>query len=393
MAHPYLTVDDVIETIIVMLATHPMIQDPIVMNSAGTPLRINRICDSEHIYEFNRTGITLSIFPYTYYGTSNETVDSKNVAMRFINYDLGNASAAGGRDQVRLSLVVKIQIAGKQHEEYALNEGLDHQITVIRNRREGALYRWLPILRSILLTNPLDKLGGLITNSEIPWGSFRTTREESSPGTRVGGENIILHSASLVWSFDYFTARNYITLNQPIPQTNTGPRPSWTYIGVRSADCKLMYWDELAGFIVSSQGYPILTTPKNKRVVWDLDQSRFEDLAGVALTSNELLDNQTPPEPWIDTNLLIVGVLMPSHVNVFWNKTTHILQKCDGTPVTELPDGTPIEYDPDTGEIIDVTDPDNPVPVDNGGIIVVGRKGKVNIYDANSLKLRDSFEI
>lgn len=391
MSHPFLTVDDIIEKIIVSLATHPLIQEPVVLNSAGMPLRINRIYDSEHIYEFNRTGITVSIYPYAYYGTSNETVDSKNVAMAFKSYDLGNGAFAGGRDQVRLSLVVKIQMAGIRKETYVLNDDQDSKITVVRNRNEGALYRWLPILRSILLTNPLDKLGGLINNSEVPWGSFRSTREESSPGSRNGGENLILHTASLVWSFDYFTARNYVVRNQQIPQVNTGPIQSWTYIGVRSADCKLMYWDSIAGFIVSSSGYPSLSTPKGKRVVWDPIQSRFEDQAGVALTSDELLDKQAIPEPWIDTNLLIVAVLMPGHVNVFWNKTTLNLQKCDGTLITALPDGTPIDYDPDLG-VIDITDPDNPVPVNNGGILVIG-KSRVNIYDANNLELRDSFEI
>ena len=172
---------------------------------------------------------------------------------------------------------------------------------------------------------------------------------------------------------------------------NTTPTWTWLYVGVRNLDGKPIYWDSAVKTLVDPQGNALPITPKGKRVFWDPEEERFEDLNGVALTSDELLDPRiTPtPETWIDTNLLLVGVLLPSYENLFYNKTTQQLQLNDGTVVAALEDGTPIHYDDDAGVVINDNTDTEIVRNDN---FLGLRRGRVNIYDANSLKIRETFE-
>ena len=205
-------------------------------------------------------------------------------------------------------------------------------------------------LYAILLSKPVMNLGGLVAGSSVDWETCRSVTQEQ--GSLAKGENYLLHSVSVIWSIKLYTTRNwklYPQYRALVP--NTTPTWTWLYVGVRNLDGKPIYWDSAVKTLVDPQGNALPITPKGKRVFWDPEEERFEDLNGVALTSDELLDPRiTPtPETWIDTNLLLVGVLLPSYENLFYNKTTQQLQLNDGTVVAALEDGTPIHYDDDAG--------------------------------------------
>jgi hypothetical protein len=383
---PFLTVDEVIERAILMIANHPLFRDPIVLNEESKPIRINHIRDFDGFIS-NPNGLTLSIFPYSYQGASNESIASQNAALVYEPYTLGGATE--GFDRCRLSLVVKLQAQGTQRSKMDL-EPPPNKVVIERSKQERALHRWLTILRAILLTNPVGNLAGLVKNSTVNWGSFRTSTWNASPGSTKGGENLVFHQAALLWQIELYAPRNWREIPQRIALPNTSPTSSWLYVGVRTRDCFPIYWDTFSGFLVTLEGFPLRTTPQGLTVTYNPDTKQLTKLDGTPLTNAEKQDTtQTPAKVWIDQNLLIVGVLAGNQ-NLFFNQTTNQLQTCTGTIVTQLPDGTPVTYDPGTGTI---KNPTTGAPLSPSAELLPLKAGLVNIYDANALELRDTFEI
>lgn len=384
---PYLTVDEVIERAIVMIANHPLFKDPVVLDEESKPIRINYIRDFDGFIS-NPNGLTLSIFPYSYQGASNESIASQNAALVYEPYTLGGATE--GFDRCRLSLVVKLQAQGTQRNKTELSP-TPHKVVVERAKHERALHRWLTIMRAILLTNPVGNLAGLVKNSTVNWGSFRTSTWNASPGSSKGGENLVFHQAALLWQLELYAPRNWHDFATRVVLPNTSPTSTWLYVGVRTKDCTPVYWDTLALSLVTAQGYPLKTTPQGLAVTYNPDtQQLIKTEGGAPLTTAQKQDTtQTPARVWIDQNLLLVGVL-GTQQNLFFNPATNQLQTCDGTIITQLPDGTPISYDPATGTL------KNPItnqPVAPSKDLYLLKTGLVNIYDANALELRDTFEI
>jgi hypothetical protein len=391
--NPYLTIDQIIDRAITLIATHPLFTDPIVLNDANLPLRINRIRDFDGL-EINPQGITLSIFPYSYQGSSNETVTSNNAAVVFTPYNVGSASE--GFDMGQLSLVVKLQAQGIDRTRQAFQAGTPAQLQIERSTHERTLYRWMTIMRALLLTNPVDNLAGLVRNSTVNWISYRTTKWDGSPGRNTGGENFVFHTASILWQLYFNAPRNY-RLYPAYGNTapNLTPVSSWIYVGVRTKDCTPVYWDSKVGVLVTDKGFPIRTTPKGTEVVWSVTNQRFETRTSpaAALTDLELVDTSvTPNVNWVDRTRKLVGVLMPSRENLFWKTDSEVFVTCSGQTITQLEDCDNIQlgFNDTTQTVVDAL---TGQPIPRNACFIPLKPGMINIYDANSLELREDFTL
>jgi hypothetical protein len=341
----WLMVDEIIEMALVMISQHPLFKEPIVLSpKTNKPIKITKLRTKDG-FDLNETGLTLSIFPYSYVGSSNETTTTSNAALVFEPFTVGSGKFEGF-DRCKLCLVVKLQTTGIEDDISSANSTSGMPV-VERSLRERYLYRWLTILRTILLTKPIADLGGLVRNSGVNWGSFRTT-----DWTGQKGQNYVLHAAALLWQLEINMPRNWEMISERSVWDDSS-NPSWVYVGVRTIDEVLIYWDTQNNYLVSSLGFPLLNTPKGERVVWNVELKRFETLAGIALTEVQLQDPRlNPVGPWIQTNLEFVATTYPLSKNVYFNKETGKLQLFDRTLIEETADGTPIVWDPEVQTIV-----------------------------------------
>jgi hypothetical protein len=382
MAIPFLTVDQVIERALLLIKSNEKFLNAPVFDSSNKPIPINKLRNFDG-FDSNQKGLTLSIYPYSYQGTSNETVNSHNAALVYEDFEIGTGKSVA-RERCRLSLVVSLQTLG--YAQASTTESTTQgSIVFERSEKERALYRWATILWDILLTNPITNLGGLVHSSKVNWGAFHSTAWSQK-------DNAVLHKATLLWNLDLYTVRNFKQFLRIDEVPDVGPVSSWTFVGVRRKDETPIYWDDFQKTLVTVLGIPLTVTPKGQRVVWNLTLNRFEDPStGNPLTPIELEDNTfSPLGTWIDTNLLIVGVMMPSRRNLYWNKTLLVLQLANGTLITELEDGTPITYDPVLGVLIN-GNTGQPLDQRSTDSFLSIKTGRINIYEANTLILRDQF--
>jgi hypothetical protein len=336
--YPYLSVADVLERATTLIANHPLVQNPFVFNDAGLPIRITKMRKYDGL-DTNANGLTLSIFPYAYMGTSNETTTSKNSALVYNSVNVG--SREQGYDACSLCLVVKLQTQGYELKTTTIPGA--NPIVVETQMKEEYLYRWLTMLRAILLTMPLVNLGGLVQNSTVNWGAFRTVAWNVGPGTSPKGENAVFHSASLLWQLDLNAPRNWRDYPQGVaPAAGSPPGTawlsSWVYVGTRHNDCAPIYWDTLANWLVGLDGFPIFTTPQGQRVIYKPATRQFlRQSDGVTpLTPLELEQPGANPAttPWIHTDWLLAGLYQTHYL--FYNTTAAHFQTCDGTVVTTI---------------------------------------------------------
>ena len=144
MSTPFLTVDQVIERALIFLQSDERLKNPPLLDKNGNQIAINRLRNFDG-FDDNQSGITLSIYPYTYQGTSNETVHTKNAALMYEDYELGSQNSTA-RERCRLSLVVSLQTVG--YDQDPLTPPVQGQIEIVRSEKERALYRWLKAERT-----------------------------------------------------------------------------------------------------------------------------------------------------------------------------------------------------------------------------------------------------
>lgn len=400
--NPNINIDTVIESTFIGLANHTLIRQPIVRNKVGAAIKITRFRDDDGFDE-NQNGLTLSIYPYSYKGTSNESVQTGNAALVYESYHVGSGTPAPSFDRCRMHLVVKLQALNYNRvTETETYNGFT--IEFVRNETERALRKWMEQLRTILLTNPMNSVSGLVKNSHVNHIIFKTT-----DWLGQDGKNAVLHEASMIWQLELNSPRNWKTwpLYNPLDGVD-----SWKYIGVELRTAKPVYYDYASQQIVTVDGFILTTTPPpaNIPVKYNPTALRFERMDGTPLTSAELIDPATG-KTWIATYLKIVGVKKTASgqifdglkQNLYWNTITTRLELADGTPVTALegPDGIlgnaddiAISYNPTT-QVLSVTYPgqsSRPVNV-NTDPVYTFNSGKVSIYDANGITLRESFNI
>ncbi len=342
------TINEIIDQAFKLVHKHPLIRDPIVFNSVGTPIRITEYRNDDG-FDGNDKGITLGIFPFTY-GSSDLTVGTTNVAVSHETNELGDRmNAREARERSTLNLVVKLSMKGMSRKISEYGNG----VKMTTNEYEEALEKWLPIVRIILRSKPLVNVGGFVNNSRVRYEAFKTVN-----WTGDSGKNAVLHSAALLWQLDYCSMLDIRAL--PYNRVE-GITEGWTFIGVRCRDLMDIYWDNDRKEIMTLSGYPLKVTPLDIPVKWNPELKRFEHrLTGVALTAEQLKDPEAPEgRPWIDTDLRIVGiVLVPatetdpaSRWNVYLKPSTGQLVKADGTTNPTLPDGSTLAWDGPAGRL------------------------------------------
>ena len=398
---PYLTIDEILERALILISQHEYFKSPIVFDSANNPVRITRL-RTYNGFDLNYTGLTLSLFPYTYEGTSNVTVNSHNAAIVYEPYHVG--SADGGFDRAKVALVCRLQTTGTKQEETPFNPTTNIPV-IERSARETALYRWLTVLQGILLTKPIQNLGGLIKNSSVNWGEFSSVTWDGQKG-----KNYVLHSASLLWQMEIYVPRNWRELPSFI---GINLSPSWVYVGLRKIDCTPIYWDSAKDNLVSVDGFVIYTSPKGNQINYDpAAKQLIDNVTKYPLTTDQLLDPRiAEPTPFIDLSYVLLGVTLPDRKYLFYNRQVGSIVNCGGQPVTTLPDGTSFNPVPNqNGQLVDpvtglpIPDSNSYQGVYNGNngsnngsnnnqVPVSFSGGMVNIFDANSLVLRDHFDL
>lgn len=377
---PTLTTNNIIERAMLLIRNHELFLNPLVENAAGEPIRITKIRNFDG-FDANFKGLTLSIFPYSYKGTSNETTTSSNASMVFTDFHLG--SGDGGFDKTCLNLVVTLKLASVDTKKTTDTVASAGTVEFERSVPESILYDWATHLRTILLSDPVVRLGGLINNSTVNWTSFRTTAWNDAPGKANGGDNVVFHQVSMLWQIYLNAPRNW----RLYPKVGTGvgedAGTGWYYLGIRTTDCTPMYWDSSAGVVSTLQGMPISHTPSGIPVKWDPVTQQYQNRdTGAVLTQAQLnLPGVTPAQPWIDGTLRLVGRLNGGYL--LWNEVTQKLQDCSGTVVEEY------DFDPDTGAV--TPNPANP-PAEDDELTVFG-KGAISLYSANGMVLRDRFTL
>lgn len=406
---PYLTIDEILDRALILISQHEYFKSPIVFDSANNPVRITRL-RTYNGFDLNYSGLTLSLFPYTYEGTSNVTVNSHNAAIVYEPYHVGSGDS--GFDRAKVALVCRLQTTGTKQEETVFSP--TSNIPVIeRSARETALYRWLTVLQGILLTKPIQNLGGLIKNSSVNWGEFSSVTWDGQKG-----KNYVLHSASLLWQMEIYVPRNWRELPSFI---GINLSPSWVYVGLRRIDCTPIYWDSSKNNLVSVDGFVVYTSPQGQQVNYDpATKQLIDNITKQPLTTAQLLDSRiAEPTPFIDLSFVLLGVTLPDRKYLFYNRQSGSIVNCNGQPIVTLPDGTSFNPVPgENGQLIDSTTglpiPDsqsyqsiynsntNNNSGSNGsgnsnnnqnGISAPFSGGMVNIFDANSLVLRDHFDL
>lgn len=384
------SLNQIIEVAIRLISFHPYVLNPLVVNGAGNPVRINKMRNFGG-FDINNSGITLSVYPYTYEGTSNETVSSTNAGMYFKPFSVGSGSNPG-IDEMTINLVVELQTTGVEHLKTTELVG-SNQVVYERSTRESLLRDYAFMLRDILLTHPVDKVGGLVQNSTVNWTSFKSSKWVEETGKN--GQKYVFHRVAFLWQLTGFAQRNGLLLApQSLP---TGPdgalQRTWRYVGIRTIDCEPIWWDTVNNTLVTGTGWRVATTPKGQPVVWDEADARLEKPDGTALAGAELQDpGTTPPNAlWIRHDLLVAGYLLSpgGRELLLYDVTQARLEKCDGSVVTHI-NGVPVHYDPGTGQVIDtgtgqpLNDPTNFIGVN---------RSVVNVYEANGVVLREQFDI
>lgn len=390
MALPFLNLNTLIERALQLISFHPLMTNPLVRNAAGQPVRVNRYRNFGGL-DINSNGLTLSIYPYEYRGTSNETVESTNAGVVYRPYDIGGGGSGDspGRDSMTINLVVELSTTAAEHITETKAVG-NNQVEFVRSTREQLLRDYIMGVRDVLLTYPVSTVGGLVQNSTVKLLGFRTGEWVNDKG--AGGQRFVLHKVALIWQLSGMALRNAIAFAPSGYVDDEGHlQRTWHYVGIRTRDCEPIWWDSANNFLMPSNGIPIPSTPSGKAVAWDLVDERLETPAGVALAGADLLDNSTTPPnlPWIRHDLLVAGYLLaPTRQLLLYDVTQSRLELCDGTQVTHI-GGVAVHYDTGTGQVIN-TGTGQPF-IDPTNFISVGAS-VVSIYEANGLVLREQFD-
>lgn len=267
---PPITINRIIQTLIYRLALHPLLIDPPIWTADETPVKITKFRNFAGIEVQNPTGLTLSIYPYYYYGgdrANNLTVSTANTALKFETY----TSSAGGRDfssvsKVTATIMFTLSAFGfskstetnddvNEAQQEISSAGYNEQQTVYEyNYVEWMLRQYMELLARILMANDMRKLPrfpdgiGLLAGSDVLSIEYPTAKWEQ-------GKNSVLHFASLLWQADYYIPREWKLLPQPtLAEMHEGNLVVGTIPGVDSK----IYYDTLHHRYLDDQGNDVL---------------------------------------------------------------------------------------------------------------------------------------
>jgi hypothetical protein len=349
------TLTDIIETTIVMLAKHSLVNGGSgIRNTDGSLFRVVKYRDFGGV-EVKQRGLTLSVFPYDYEGGSRPTPDSTNTSVSFKAYGLGGPDPANpgsnyvdtatANIKIRLDYLAytlrmpKIDTAVQGESPSSLGSNLSVQ-QFEYNDGERLLRQYLEYIR-LILTTDLYNLGGLVQSSFVNWYNLPTTKWDS-------GSSLIIHSAELMWQVYYNPLRAW-----KIP---TAVRGIDTLLGTYRETGAPVFYLTKHDMLMTGFGQAILTTPSGIPINYDpANRVLVNSDTKVQISSDALKTTvkdtagNTISVPFIDTNLLPIGVIQSGDIPVYFDKTALNIVRLDGTSSNLIP-GPKAKLKP-TGEL------------------------------------------
>lgn len=203
---------EILDTLFVQLAAHPLINNPPVWDRQGNPIRITKFKNFDGIELQNSSPgeLTLSVYPYSYVKDESSTLTSTstNASLVYRPYTLGNGGTPmGPMDKCIAHVGFKLHYVGYDQSSYIDHNVVQNQQTIYElNHAESVLHNWAEILR-LILTSDLRRLPSLsvprrhlLTNSFVQWINFNS-------GRWTDGPNLIFHTATLLWSAEHYPKR------------------------------------------------------------------------------------------------------------------------------------------------------------------------------------------
>lgn len=329
------TLNQIIEYTIIQLAKHPLLGTSTgLRNSRGELIKVVKFRNFSGV-ELKERGLTLSVYPYSYEGAGRPTPESRNTSISFMPYglmgtdpsnpsrkaiDLATANIKLRLDMLTYSLAEQQQTNTSLGQRGIFGTNLGVQ-TFESNEAEGILRDYAEYVRLILVSD-LFNLHGMIRGSAINW-----VDHVSSSWDKAG--NLILHTAELMWQVYYNPLRSW--------RVDTPVRSTDTIIGTYQDDGSPVFWKPDLDVLVTGFGQALLTTPTGLPITWNPETSVLINPTNQQPLSPEALRSPENNLPFINLDLLPVGVFTIGDIPLYFKKTTNQLVRYDGTQVTNIP--------------------------------------------------------
>lgn len=222
---PFVSVNQIIQTLIFRLASHPWLREPIIVTENGQKLSINRFRNFNGKELKNGAGLTLSVYPYTYVNDPEQpmTLNSKNATVQFRQGKGAHETlGANGQDptsmlEAVLSVCVRIDAFGFAQKSEGDNDITAGQQTVFEfDEVEMILRQYIDLVARVLMGNDMRKLPRLLDNQPLLTNSWLDQMNYPTSNW-VKGPNSLLHSASLVWQAVYHVPHEWRLPTRYVP--------------------------------------------------------------------------------------------------------------------------------------------------------------------------------
>jgi len=337
------TIDDIIETTIVQLAKHELLNGGSNItipqrNLNGVleqlPVKVKKYRNFNGI-ELKEPGLTLSVYPFNYEGTSRPTPESTNTSISFKPYGFTGTDPGRPRNSVDAATAnIKIRL---DYLSYTLRT-LDQTLSILgdpssiftgvtsvqsfeTNDAESMLRKYVEYVRLILSTD-LFNLSGWIQSSFVSWCNFPTTNWDKDG-------NLILHTAELMWQVYYYPLREW--------RVDPGVRGVDPIIGSLNATGDPVFYLAKHDVLATGYGVVILNTPTGLPITWNNTTKNLINSKTKDELSEEALRDKSSTKPFIRLDILPIGILQKGSIPVYFNTGTGKIVKYDGTVVDKIP--------------------------------------------------------
>jgi hypothetical protein len=330
------TIDDIIQATIVQLAKHELLTGGanVLMQGKTSPVRVKKYRDFNGV-ELKESGLTLSVYPFNYEGTSRPTPESTNTSISFKPYGFTGPNPTRPSNTVDLATAnVKVRL---DYLDYTLRDleqtatitgdastifGSTAQIQAFEtNDAERMLRSYIEYVRLALSTD-LFNLNGLIQSSFVTWCNFPT-----STWDKAG--NLILHTAELMWQVYYYPLREW--------KVEPGIRGIDPIIGSLQKDGSPVFYNIKHDMLITGYGVVILNTPTGIPVTWNGSTGKLINSKTKENLSDEALLDSNSGKPFIRLDILPIGILSKDDSMLYFNKLSGKIIKYDGTEISKIP--------------------------------------------------------
>ncbi len=352
------TIHDIIEATILQLSKHALIlKNPGIKYADGTPANIVKFRNFTGI-EVKEGGLTVSVFPYFYEGSSRPTPESKNASVTFNPYGLMGPDPTrpeNGIDLATANLKIRLDLRGYSQmtkPQTQVLEGGQRGLfgTVLGARtfehslNEEILRQWTEYIR-LALCSDLFNLNGMVKGSQVTWYNFPTTTWDKDG-------NSILHTAEIMWQVFFNPLREW--------KPDMMVRGRDPLIGAMQEDGAPVFYRPDHDVLMTGFGVIIHETPSGLPITWDPDRAVLINSTTQEPLSDAALEDPRSKKPFIRLDLLPVGVLTTGDIPLYFNKTSSQLVLYDGTQLDKIP-GPDAKLDDDGN--LDKTDKSAWIPV------------------------------